>query len=149
MAKFIYRMQNILDIKYKLETQAKTAFAVAAAALRKEEEKLEALRMRKRDYEIKARELANGTLDFLEIRLNRTAIETMKEAIKNQILAVHVAERNLESARKQLQEVMTERKTHEILKDKAFDEFKKEVEKEESKAVDELVSFTHNHATEG
>lgn len=149
MAKFIYRMQNILNIKYKLETQAKTAFSVAAAALRNEEEKLEALRMRKRDYEIKARELANGTLDFLEIRLNRTAIETMKEAIKNQILAVHVAERNLESARKQLQEVMTERKTHEILKDKAFDEFKKEVEKEESKAVDELVSFTHNHATEG
>ena len=44
---------------------------------------------------------------------------------------------------------MTERKTHEILKDKAFDEFKKEVEKEESKVVDELVSFTHNHAREG
>ncbi len=142
-------MQNILDIKYKLETQAKTAFSVAAAALNKEEEKLEALRMRKRGYERKARELANGKLDFQEIRLNRTAIETMKEAIKNQILAVHVAERNLENARKQLQEVMTERKTHEILKDKAFDEFKKEVEKEESKAVDELVSFTHNHAREG
>ena len=149
MAKFIYRMQNILNIKYKLETQAKTAFSVAAAALNKEEEKLEALRRRKQEYEEKARELANGTLDFLEIRLNRTAIETMKEAIKNQILAVHVAERNLEIARKQLQEVMTERKTHEILKDKAFDEFKKEVEKEESKAVDELVSFTHNHAKEG
>ncbi len=44
---------------------------------------------------------------------------------------------------------MTERKTHEILKDKAFEEFKKEVEKEESKAVDELVSFTHNHVQEG
>ena len=58
MAKFIYRMQNILDIKYKLETQAKTAFSVAAAALNKEEEKLEALRMRERDYERKARELA-------------------------------------------------------------------------------------------
>ena len=73
----------------------------------------------------------------------------MKELIKNQLLAVHVAERNLENARKQLQEVMTERKTHEILKDKAFEEFKKEVEKEESKAVDELVSFTHNHVQEG
>ena len=88
-------------------------------------------------------------MGFLEIRLNRTAIEIMKETIKNQILTVHVAERNLENARKQLQEVMTERKTHEILKDKAFDEFKKEVEKEESKVVDELVSFTHNHAREG
>jgi flagellar export protein FliJ len=142
-------MQNILNIKYKLETQAKTAFSVAAAALQREEEKLEALRQRKRSYELKARELASGKLDFLEIRTNRAAIENMKELIKNQLLAVHVAERNLENARKQLQEVMTERKTHEILKDKAFEEFKKEVEKEESKAVDELVSFTHNHVQEG
>ena len=149
MAKFLYRMQNILNIKYKLETQAKTAFSVAAAALQREEEKLEALRQRQRSYELKARELASGKLDFLEIRTNRAAIENMKELIKNQLLAVHVAERNLENARKQLQEVMTERKTHEILKDKAFEEFKKEVEKEESKAVDELVSFTHNHVQEG
>ena len=149
MAKFLYRIQNILNIKYKLETQAKTAFSVAAAALRREEEKLEALRQRKRSYELKARELASGKLDFLEIRTNRAAIENMKELIKNQLLAVHVAERNLENARRQLQEVMTERKTHEILKDKAFEEFKKEVEKEESKAVDELVSFTHNHVQEG
>lgn len=149
MAKFLYRMQNILDIKYKLETQAKTEFSLAAAALRREEEKLEHLRQRKRAYEMKVRELSNGKLDFLEIRINQTAIESMKEAIKNQILVVHVAERNLENARVHLQEVMTERKTHEILKDKAFEEFKKEIEKEESKVVDELVSFTHNHAQEG
>lgn len=149
MAKFLYRMQNILDIKYKLETQAKTEFSIAATVLNKEEEKLEMLRQRKRAYERRARELASGRLDFLEIRLNRTGIENTKDAIRKQILAVHVAERNLENARKHLQDVMTERKTHEILKDKAFEEFKKEVEKEEGKAVDELVSFTHNHAEEG
>ena len=50
MAKFLYRMQNILNIKYKLETQAKTEFSLAAAALRREEEKLENLRQRKRAY---------------------------------------------------------------------------------------------------
>ncbi|MCI9080746.1 MAG: flagellar export protein FliJ [Lachnospiraceae bacterium] len=149
MAKFTYKMQNILDIKYKLETQAKTSFSIAAANLNKEEEKLERLRQRKKGYEKQARELMEDRLDFLEIKVNRTAIENMKGQIRNQTLAVHVAERNLESARKHLQEVMTERKTHEILKDKAFEEFKKELEKEESKAVDELVSFTHNHAIEG
>lgn len=149
MAKFTYKMQNILDIKYKLETQAKTAFSIAAANLNKEEEKLEALRQRRIGYEIRARELMEDRLDFHEIRVTRTAIETMKGAIRNQTLVVHVAQRNLESARKHLQEVMTERKTHEILKEKAFEEFKKELEKEESKAVDELISLTHNHAIEG
>ncbi len=149
MAKFTYKMQNILDIKYKLETQAKTSFSIAAAKLNKEEEKLEGLVQRKNAYEIRARELVEDRLNFQEIRVNRTAIETMKGAIRNQTLAVHVAERNLESARKHLQNVMIERKTHEILKDKAFEEFKKELEREESKAVDELVSFTHNHVIEG
>ncbi|MBU5472928.1 MAG: flagellar export protein FliJ [Clostridiales bacterium] len=146
MAKFIYRMQNILDVKYKLETQAKTSFSIAAANLNKEEEKLAELNLRKLSYEEEARELVKDRLNFQAIKVNRAAIENMKGAIRSQTLAVHIAQRNLESARKHLQEVMIERKTHEKLKEKAFDEFKKEIEKEESKAVDELVSFTHNHA---
>ena len=64
MAKFTYKMQNILDIKYKLETQAKTAFSIAAANLNKEEEKLEALRQRRIGYEIRARELMEDRLYF-------------------------------------------------------------------------------------
>ena len=148
MAKFTYKMQNILDIKYKLETQAKTSFSLAAARLNREEEKLDRLHQRRKDYEEQARELVKDRLDFQEIKVNRVAIETTKGDIRNQVVAVHVAERNLEQARKHLQDVTTERKTHEILKEKAFDEFKKELEKEESKAVDELVSFTHNHAKE-
>lgn len=146
MAKFIYRMQNIIDVKYKLETQAKTSFSIAAANLNKEEEKLAELNLRKLDYEEEARKLVKDRLNFQAIKVNRAAIENMKGAIRSQTLAVHIAQRNLESARKHLQEVMIERKTHEKLKEKAFDEFKKEIEKEESKAVDELVSFTHNHA---
>ena len=146
MAKFIYRMQNILDVKYKLETQAKTSFSIAAANLNKEEEKLAELNLRKLSYEEEARKLVKDRLNFQAIKVNRVAIENMKGAIRSQTLAVHIAQRNLESARKHLQEVMIERKTHEKLKEKAFDEFKKEIEKEESKAVDELVSFTHNHA---
>ena len=148
MAKFTYKMQNILDVKYKLENQAKSSFSLAAARLNQEEEKLEGLHQRRMAYESKAKELVADKLDFQEIKVNRIAIETTKGAIQNQVVAVHVAERNLETARLRLQGVMTERKTHEILKEKAFDEFKKELEKEESKAVDELVSFTHNHAKE-
>lgn len=145
MAKFTYKMQNILNVKYKLETQAKTSFSLAAAKLNREEEKLEGLHQRKQGYEAQAKKLVSDKLDFQAIKVNRIAIETMKGEIRNQVVAVHVAERNLESARQRLQDVMIERKTHEILREKAFDEFKKELEKEESKAVDELVSFTHNH----
>ena len=39
MARFRYRMQNILDVKEKLENQARNDFAVAAAKVNEEEEK--------------------------------------------------------------------------------------------------------------
>ena len=43
MAKFIYRMQNILNLKLKLEEQQKMEFAAARKRLDEEEEKLELL----------------------------------------------------------------------------------------------------------
>ena len=43
MARFRYRMQSILDIKLKMETQAKQEFAAAQQRLNEEEEKLAAL----------------------------------------------------------------------------------------------------------
>ena len=41
MAKFKYRMQSILEVKKKLEEQAKNEFVAARAALNEEEDKLE------------------------------------------------------------------------------------------------------------
>ena len=63
MAKFTYRMQNILDIKIKLENQAKIAYATASRQLAEEQEKLREILMRRAGYERKSKELVNGTLD--------------------------------------------------------------------------------------
>ena len=51
MAKFIYRLQNVLDVKLKLENQARTNFSLAAAKVNDEEERLSALYADKTDYE--------------------------------------------------------------------------------------------------
>ena len=50
MAKFIYKMQSLLNIKEKLEDQAKTAYGLAKAALNEAEEKLAELIARKNQY---------------------------------------------------------------------------------------------------
>lgn len=141
MAKFTYKMQNILDIKFKLENQAKTAFANAMAKVDEEKEKLEMLKAKKAGYEAEYREILNGKLDIRELNFCLQGIEQVKAAMKQQIVAIHVAEKNLELARERLQEVMQERKTHEKLKEYAFDEFVKEENAAESKAIDELVSY--------
>lgn len=143
MAKFKYRMQSILDIKEKLETQAKQEFAVAKAALDTELEKLEQLKERKKSYEKYAEELLKGTLDVREIQDNKNAILKMDEYIEIQKIQVKRAEKKLELAREHLAELMQERKMHEKLREHAFEEFVEEIKKQESKEVDELTSYTY------
>ncbi len=148
MAKFLYRMQNILNIKEKMESQEKIAFGIASAKLMEEQEKLSNLLKRKADYESSLKELESGVLDVPEIQACRKAINTMKSLIRDQMMQVHTAQRNVELARRRLDEVMKERKTHENLKEKAFDEFKQEIQAEESKLVDELVSYTYHNKSQ-
>lgn len=144
MAKFLYKMQNILDIKLRLETQAKTAYAQRAAALAEEEDKLNVLFARKKGYEEHARELATAKLNIPLIVQCSDAIRIMDDQIKKQIVKVHVAQKNLDMARENLNQAMQERKTHEKLKEKAFDQFKLELNDQEKKEIDELVSFNYN-----
>lgn len=141
MAKFIFRMQNILDIKRKLEVQAKSNFAEANVKVEEEEEKLASLKLRQQEFEDIHRNLLMSSIDLLEIKNCRKSIEGVKGSIKNQMISVHVAQKNLEVARIKLTEVMLERKTYEKLKEKAFEEFKREVNAQESKEIDELVSY--------
>lgn len=147
MAGFHYKMQNILNIKYKLESQAKIAFAAAAAALAEEEEKLRLLRVRRMEYEEQARELRTELLDIPRINHCQKAVDAMKELIRKQQVSVHVAQRNLEMMRRQLNEVMKDRKTHEKLRENALEEFKHELASQEMKEIDQLVSYTYQGRT--
>ena len=143
MARFRYSMQSILNIKLKLETQAKQEFSTAKAALDEEEQRLEALFDRKRGYEQRAMSLLSGRLNLREIGENKAAVRCMDDYIEQQQINVNTAERNLEEARKRLTEVPMERKTHETLRDKAFEAFLMEEKRQESKEIDQLVSYTY------
>ena len=143
MAKFVYRMQNVLDIKMKMEEQAKASYAMRRMKLSEEEEKLASYRSRKTVYEDAYRQSEEGVLNIREMNYYRSAVEHMNGMIKNQMLAVHVAQKNLEEAANVLRNHMQERKTHEKLKEYAFDEFVRELNAQESKEIDELVSYTY------
>ncbi len=144
MAKFIFKLQSILDIKLKLESQAKIAYGQANAKLKKEEGVLQMLVMRRSSYEQRAVELVSGTINIREIRENKQSIDIMKSKIRAQMMVVQAAEKQVEAARLKLNEVMIERKTFEKLRERAFEEFKQEVAYEENQAVNELVSYTYH-----
>ncbi len=148
MAKFKYRLQNILNIKLKMEDQAKQEFSAAKIQLDEEEEKLEALIARKNGYEEKARELLSGVLNVREIEDNKNAIITMEGYVAAQRFEVDKAARRLEQARVRMTEAMQERKTQETLREKAFEAFLQEENRAESKAIDELTSYTYGQKQE-
>lgn len=143
MAKFVYRMQSILNIKIQMESQAKMEFGRAQRKLLEEEERLEALYHRKEDYLEEGRKLRMDSLKVQSLRDNEYAVARMEEYIEVQKEAVRNAELLVEEARKKLQEVMTERKAQERLREKAFEEFMMEENAKEAKEVDELTSYTY------
>lgn len=143
MARFRYRMQSILNIKVKMETQAKQEFAMARMALDNEERRLQELTERRQAYEEETRRLLYGGLQVGRIRESKEAVRCMDEYILEQEKRVQKAQELLERARVKLQEVMLERKTHEKLREKAFDEFMREENRRESKEIDELTSYTY------
>lgn len=143
MAKFQYRMQSILNIKLKMEEQAKMQFAQAQAKLNEEEAKLQALRDRKGMYETELKRLLLEKLDLLKIDEMQNAVMRMEEFIVLQQREVDKASRALEREREKLTEVMVERKSHEKLKENAFEQFIQELNSAEGKEIDELTSYTY------
>lgn len=143
MSKFVYRMQSILEVKQKLEEQARNNFASARLHLTEEEEKLQLLLERKEMYEQKGRVLRENVLNVMEIIENKEAILRMDEFVEQQRVEVKKAQQKLEEARVELQKAMQESKTHEKLREKAFTEFVKEENAKEAKEIDELVSYTY------
>ena len=141
MAKFVYRMQNILDIKNKLEVQARNSYAAARIKLSQEEEKLDRMFEQKKAYEENYRQQLSGNINILQINICKNAIELCKNQIKKQLVEVKVASLNLEAAQKRLGEVMKERRIQEKLREKAYEEFLQELNDQEKKEIDELVSF--------
>jgi flagellar FliJ protein len=144
MAKFFYSMQNILDIKLKLEESAKQEYADARHRLNEEEDKLQGLRDRKAEYLTAYQNAILGNLDFLEIEECSHAIDVMDDLIELQNEEVKKASKELEKARQKLNQVMQERKMHEKLKEKKFDEFLVELNASENKETDEVVSYQYN-----
>lgn len=141
MSVFRFRMQSILDMKAKLEEQAKIEFAQAQQKLLEEQELLAQIVKRKEDYIAYGVELRNKTIDVQEILDNKNAIEYTQELEKKQILAVNVAQKAVDAASRKMMEARTQTRTFEKLKEHAFEEFLQEENRAESKEIDQLNSY--------
>lgn len=148
MAKFIFKMESILSIKTKLEDQAKAEYGIEMMRLREEEHKLVLLENRRRGFEQQLLEAVNGRLVILSIKRLEDSVENLKYNIKLQAVVIRQQEERVAKARAKLDNAMKERKIYEKLKEKAFEEFKAEINAQEQKEIDQLVSFRFRNAGE-
>ena len=135
MAKFVYRMQNILNIKQKLETQAKMTYSLANQKYLEQQKILQEYMVRRVGYEQHWKKLMQGNLNLQEVEHARADVNAMKTIVRRQMVEVHKAEKELEDARNRLKTVMQERKVQEKLREKAFEEFKQELAEAETKEI--------------
>ena len=143
MARFRYKMQNILDIKEKMETQAKQLFSETKKVLDAETEALDALYARRAEIEQHAVDVLKGELHLHKIEDSQMSRIICEQKIADQKLRVERARAEFEKAREELEEAVKERKTHEKLKERQFDEFIREENRAESKSIDELTTYTY------
>lgn len=146
MAKFFYSMQNILNIKLKLEDTAKQEYSEARIRLSEEEKKLDVLCERKDVYYDEYQAALHGKLDLIKIEECKYAIDVMNDMIVNQEKVIKQCSKELELIRQKLNRVMQERKMHEKLKEKQFDIFRQELNAEENKETDEAAGYQFTHA---
>ena len=148
MAKFLYSMQNVLNVKYKLEDQAKSAFSQAQMRVNEAKQELLMLTQRRISYEKTKQDLMRDRLDVRKLNECEQAIHTMHYYETEQKKKVAALEAVLDNASRKLKEAMMDRKTHEKLKENEFETFLLDLNAQEKKEIDEVVSFQYNNREE-
>ncbi|MCR4591081.1 MAG: flagellar FliJ family protein [Lachnospiraceae bacterium] len=143
MARFKFRMQNILNLKEKLETQAEMRFAQQKKVLDEAVRYKEVLLLRKEQLAEEGRRIRTDELDLLEIQNNDLSRRLCDEDIIRAEERIKREEHVLELRRQELEKVMKERKAQEKLREHAFQRFLQEEAAAESKQIDELTSYQY------
>ena len=143
MARSVFSMQNILNMKEKLEDQAKNNFAQANLRLQEAIAEQESLEQRLAEAKKKLQQDISDALDIRSIRNQEDAVEIFRMYVRQHILVVKQREKEVDVAREHLNEAMKERKTFEKLREKALEAFLAEENIREQKEVDELVSYRY------
>lgn len=149
MAKFRFELQNILEIKQKMETQAKQEFTAAAGRFDTQQKLLDSMYKRKEDLQNSAQDVLTGSLNRRAIEEHQQTIIYLDGQIEQQTNVVKRVELEMEKARLKMNDAVMERKTYDKLREKAFEEFVEDELKSESKAVDELTSYTYGQKAKG
>ena len=144
MAKFIFNFEQLLNIKQKIEKQEQMNLGRAMQRLSESIEKLEKLEISNKEalkeFQVS---LNKGRIEQLEIKRLNEKIKYYHRQTISQKDIIKKNEKQVENVKEKLKKALQERKTFEILKEKAYEEYYEAEKANEAKINDEIVSFKY------
>lgn len=141
MKKFVFTLNALFDVKKtqkdKLQAELGAAEAAHRAAVEKKAGLESTLDHKKEEFEKKA----SGGMTVSDLTGYDYYFEEMQERIKTAGKEVDKAQREVNQKRNELVSVFKEIKVLEKLYEKQYSEYLKDMEKSETKAVEDIVSF--------
>ncbi|QUH31440.1 flagellar export protein FliJ [Vallitalea guaymasensis] len=143
MAKFQFRLQNILSVKEKFEEQKRMELSNANQLLEIEERRLTQLITLRDNNNNLYKKMVSDRITVKDIRDFGEKNKYYTNVVLEQNITVTKANSRVESIRDELKEALIEKKMYEKLKENAYEEYYKEECKEEQKHLDEIVSYKY------
>ncbi len=144
VAKFVFKLQSLLNIKIQIENDIKNQLGKAIQKLEEEKFKILSLEKQRESCLIQFRETTTNKISVDKLKDYNVYISTLKDRIENQKESVKSHEKNVDIIREKLIKAVQERKALEKLKEKKYEEYLKEEYKQEQKINDEIISYKNS-----
>lgn len=148
MAKFIFRLEAVLNVKRQQEENIKNELGKAIQRLETEKQKLAGFERSKEEIISEFNRKTKKTTVHKLIEFN-SYLSLLKTNIIHQKERVNKAALDVDKIREELVKAVQERKILEKLKEKKHDEYLIEQKKLEQKTNDEIVSYKHKESSSG
>lgn len=144
MAKFQFPLQSLLHIKEKMETQYQMEYGVAVQQRDRQQQEINRIGGLIREENQVFFEKQSVAFRVRDLTAVQNKIAYLKAKEKEAAARLYELEDQVVRKRDQLSKAMQERKTYEILREKALEAYYEEEKQEAMKLIDEQVSFKYS-----
>jgi flagellar protein FliJ len=148
MAKFVFNLEAVRKQRSALEKQRMVAVAeiererlVLEGRIRAAHESVEAERLELREQLSGLREGEGRLVDLRGVRFQAGAAVVLRARTQQLVLQLAGLHKRLDNAREGLREAVAARKAVDVLRDKRFEEWRRELARREAMALDELATM--------
>lgn len=149
MARFVYRLQPLLNVKKQMEDNKKNELGKELQKLEVEKVKLKKIETSKEECIDDFNTCTSHGATIGKIKEYNIYLSFLNDKLWSQKQDVKLQEDNVDKVREELIGIVQEREMLDKLKEKNYQRFMEEQLKEEQKLLDEVASYKHNKSLTG